>query len=559
MVFSTTCRIQHVEEDTMGRTTTQQINRRRWATLAVLCMSLLVVVVDNTIVNVALPTLVRELHASTTSLQWVVDGYTLAMAGLLLTLGSLGDRIGRQRTLAGGLIVFGVGSVLAATAGSAGELIGFRVLMGVGAAAIMPATLSILTNVFTDAAERAKAIALWSAVAGLGIAIGPTLGGWLLERFAWGSIFLVNVPVVAVALVAGRFLVPPSADEHPGRLDPVGAILSVAALVALVYAIIEAPTNGWASPITVGLGALGIATLGMWVAWEGHSTHPMVDLRIFRNARFSAASLAVTMVFLGLLGWLFLFTQQLQFVLGYTTLEAGVRALPFALTLGVVAPLAAPLAARLGTKAVVTAGLTVMAGGFAMMSTSTVHTHYLFLMIASLVLAGGMGLAMAPATDSIMGSLPPAQAGVGSAVNDTTRELGGALGVAIIGSVASSLFASHLHPALVHLPAPYAAEAKTSVGAAVTIGQHLPGPAGRLLVDSARSAFISGADHAVIVAVAAALLGAVAAALFLPARAAVPDPDTVTAERLAQADIDAFSQAPEAAPVPVAVDELSLV
>ncbi|HSS10546.1 MAG TPA: DHA2 family efflux MFS transporter permease subunit, partial [Acidimicrobiales bacterium] len=365
--------------------TPDQIQARRWVTLAVLCLSLLVVVVDNTIVNVALPTLVRQLHASTTALQWVVDAYTLAMAGLLLSLGSLGDRIGRHRTLAGGLLVFGLGSVLAAASGSASQLIACRVLMGIGAAAIMPATLSILTNVFTDAAERARAIALWSAVAGLGIAIGPTLGGWLLEHFSWGSIFLVNVPIVAIALIAGRLVVPPSANDHAAALDLPGALLSIAGLVAIVYAVIEAPSNGWLSATTVGIGALGATIIAAWVIWELRSTHPMVDLRIFRNARFSAASFAVTMIFLGLFGWLFLFTQQLQFVLGYNTLQAGVRALPFALTIGMVAPAAAQLAARIGTKVVVASGLAVMAGGFGLMSASTVHTRYPFLLVASVI------------------------------------------------------------------------------------------------------------------------------------------------------------------------------
>jgi EmrB/QacA subfamily drug resistance transporter len=499
--------------------TPQQIHNRRWATLAVLCLSLLVVVVDNTIVNVALPTLVRHLHASTTSLQWVVDAYTLTMAGLLLTLGSLGDRIGRHRMLAGGLLVFGIGSALAATSTTPGELIGWRVLMGIGAAAIMPATLSILTNVFTEPAERAGAIALWSAVAGLAVAIGPTLGGWLLENFTWGSIFVVNVPIVVIALVAGRLVVPPSADARPRALDPMGAVLSMVGLIALVYAIIEAPTNGWLSAATLGYAGLGLATLAGWVLWELRSSHPMVDLRIFTNARFSAASFAVTMIFFGLFGWLFLFTQQLQFVLGYDALQAGVRALPFAVTMGIVSPAAARLAARFGTKAVVAGGLAIMAGGFLLVSASTVHTRYPYLMVASVIVAAGMALAMAPATESIMGSLPPAQAGVGSAVNDTTREVGGALGVAIIGSVASSLFAGRLHAFLTHVPAHSAAEAKASVGAAVAVGSHTPGPAGQALVDAARLAFVSGTDRAVLVAAAAALIGSLVAIRFLPARA----------------------------------------
>jgi EmrB/QacA subfamily drug resistance transporter len=504
----------------MRTLTPDQVHARRWATLSVLCLSLLVVVVDNSIVNVALPTLARQLHASTPDLQWVVDAYTLAMAGLLLTLGSLGDRIGRHRTLAGGLLVFGVGSALAARAGSADQLISYRVLMGIGAAAIMPATLSILTNVFTEQRERAKAIAMWSAVTGLGVAIGPTLGGWLLEHFSWGSIFMVNLPIVAVALAAGRLLVPASANPRPSALDPVGALLSIGGLVAVVYAIIEAPANGWLSFTTIGTGTVGVAIMAAWVAWELRSSHPMVDLRIFRNARFSAASFAVTTIFLALFGWLFVFTQQLQFVLGYDPLQAGLRALPFAVTIGVISQPAAKLAAKIGTKVVVAGGLALMGAGLGLLATSTTGTGYLFLMLASVVVAAGMGLAMAPATESIMGSLPLAQAGVGSAVNDTTRSLGGALGVAIIGSVASSVYASHLRPVLAHLPARFAAEARTSVGAAVSISQHAPGSAGHLLAAAARQAFIAGGDEAVLVAVAAALIGSVAAALFLPARAA---------------------------------------
>ncbi|MBV9659544.1 MAG: MFS transporter [Acidimicrobiales bacterium] len=497
----------------------EQIQARRWATLGVLCLSLLVIVVDSSIVNVALPTLVRELHASTASLQWVTDAYTLAMAGLLLSLGSLGDRIGRHRTLAGGLVVFGIGSALAGLSGSAGELIASRVVMGIGAAAIMPATLSILTNVFTGS-ERAKAIAIWSAFSGLGVAIGPTLGGWLLEHFSWGSIFTVNLPIVAAALIAGYLVVPPSKNPRPQALDPVGLFSSVVGVVAVVYAIIEAPSQGWTSARTLGVALAGLAVLAGWVVFELRSSHPMVDLRVFRNARFSAASFSVTMIFLALFGWLFLFTQQMQFVLGYDTLQAGLRALPFAIAIGAVSQPAAKLAARIGTKAVVTAGLTLMAVGFGLMAASTVHTGYSFLLPASVVIAAGMGLAMAPATESIMGALPPAQAGVGSAVNDTTRSLGGALGVAVMGSVAASVFTSHIRPALTQLPADLATQAKSSVGAAVTVGQHAPSGVGTHLVAAAREAFVAGSNEAMIVAMVAAALGALVAARFLPARPA---------------------------------------
>jgi EmrB/QacA subfamily drug resistance transporter len=519
-VLYMSCQLQHVKEDPMRTMTPQQIQARRWATLGVLCLSLLLIVVDASIVNVALPTLVRRLHASTTSLQWVTDAYTLAMAGLLLSLGSLGDRIGRQRTLAGGLIVFGVGSALAGLATSAGTLIAFRVVMGIGAAAIMPATLSILTNVFTVQAERAKAIAIWSAVSGLGVAIGPTLGGWLLEHFSWGSIFTVNLPIVAVALIGGRLVVPPSKNPDPKPLDPIGLLTSIVGVVALVYAIIEAPTYGWLSARTLSVAVAGVAIIAAWVVFELRSSHPMVDLRVFRNARFSAASFSVTMIFLALFGWLFLFTQQMQFVLGYNALQAGARALPFAVAIGAVSQPAAKLAARIGTRTVVASGLAIMAAGFGLMATSTAHTGYTFLLVASVVIAAGMGLAMAPATESIMGALPPAQAGVGSAVNDTTRSLGGALGVAVMGSVASSVFAGQIRSALGGIPASLTAQVKGSVGAAVTIGQHAPGSTGHNLVDAARHAFITGSDQAMLIALGAALLGSLVAARFLPARPA---------------------------------------
>jgi EmrB/QacA subfamily drug resistance transporter len=503
----------------MQALTSHQIRSRRFVILAVLCLSLLVVVVDGSIVNVAIPTLVRSLHASTASIQWVTDAYTLAMAGLLLPLGSLGDRLGRHRTLAGGLAVFGAGSALAGLAGSAEALIACRGIMGIGAAAIMPATLSILTNVFTDAAERARAIAAWSAVAGLGVAIGPTLGGWLLEHFAWGSIFLVNLPIVAVALAAGRLVVPASRSARPTKLDPAGAALSAAGVTAVVYAIIAAPARGWGSPATIGMATLGAVLLAVWAVVELRSTHPMIDLRIFANARFSAASFAMTMIFFALFGWLFLFTQQMQFVLGYNALQAGLRSLPFALTIGVLAQPAAKLATRFGTKLVVTAGLTVMAGGLALMATATARSGYPFLLTASVIIAAGMGLAMAPATESIMGALPRAQAGVGSAVNDTARNLGGALGVAILGSLASSAFAAQLHPVLAQAPTRHASQAPASIGAAVTAGQHIPGPIGHHLIEAARQAYVIGADHALIAAIAAAVAGAIVAARYLPARA----------------------------------------
>src|SRR3954452_2397486 len=443
---------------------------RRWWTLAVLAISLLVITVDGTIVNTALPTLARDLDASTSQLQWIVDAYTLVFAGLLLVAGSLGDRFGRQRALAGGLVVFAVGSLAAALSGSASELIASRSLMGAGAALIMPATLSILTDVFQDRAERTKAIGIWAGVSGLGVAIGPTLGGFLLEHFEWGSGFLVTLPIVAIALVGGRRFVPVSRAAAPPRLDPIGALLSMAGLAALTYGLIEAPSNGWTSGATIGFLGASVALLGGFAWWELRGTgHPMVELGLFRNMRFTAASVSVTIVFFSLFGSLFLLTQILQNVLGYSTLEAGAGALPFALAMGAVSPLAAGMARRTGTKLPVAVGLLLMAAGLGVMSTAGTGTTYLHLMFATVLMGIGMGLAMAPATDSIMGALPAEKAGVGSAINDTVRNVGGVLGVAVIGSVATSAFASRMADATAGLPSQAADTANGSITGALQV------------------------------------------------------------------------------------------
>ena len=320
---------------------TDRAYARRWYTLGVLCLSLLVIVVDTTIVNVALPTFARDLHASSSGLQWIVDAYTLTFAALLLLAGAIADRYGRQRALAGGLAVFAAGSLAAAFTQTTTELIAARAVMGVGGAFIMPATLSIITAVFTDHAERTKAIGLWSAVSGLGVAIGPVAGGWLLDHFSWDSIFLVNLPIVVIALVAGYWLVPASRAAGAGRLDLAGAALSVAAFTGLTYTLIEAPYNGWLSARTLGLGALSIALLALFVAWEARAEHPMLPLRLFRNPRFTGAGLSITVLFFALSGVVFLSSQIYQFVLGYSPLAAGVRALPSAAALVVFSPVGA--------------------------------------------------------------------------------------------------------------------------------------------------------------------------------------------------------------------------
>ncbi|HEX2039948.1 MAG TPA: MFS transporter [Acidimicrobiales bacterium] len=484
---------------------------KRWWVLGVLCFSLLLIVVDNTIVNVALPTIQRELNATTNELQWIVDAYILVFAGLLLTGGTLGDKFGRKGALALGLVVMGGASGLSALADGAGQLIATRAVMGVGAALVMPATLSILTNVFEDPVERGRAIAIWAGTAGMAVAIGPVTGGWLLEQFWWGSVFFVNLPVVVVALVAGARLIPTSRDPHNPRLDVVGALLSVVALVTLVWGIIEAPDKGWLSAPTLAAFAVAAVVLVAFLWWERRVEEPMLDIGLFRNARFSAASAAITLTFFAMFGSFFLMTQYMQFVLGYTALEAGVRMTPMAAVMMVFAPTSARLVEKVGTKAVVGAGMAIAGVGLGLTSLLTPDSTYLNLLGTMVVMSTGMALTMAPATESIMGSLPPAKAGVGSAVNDTTREVGGALGVAVLGSVMSSVYTSTMPDGL-------PAAARESIGAAMAIAGQAGEAPGRVLAAAASNAFVDGIGVALLIGAGIAGLGSVITWVFLPAR-----------------------------------------
>jgi EmrB/QacA subfamily drug resistance transporter len=500
----------------------ETIHRRRWWTLGVMALSLLVIGLDNTILNVALPTLVRELGASASQLQWMVDAYILVFAGLLLTMGAIGDRFGRKRALSIGLLLFGLGSLGAAFSGSANMLIATRAAMGIGGALIMPSTLSIITNVFSGA-ERGRAIAAWAAVSGLGIIGGPVLGGWLLEHFWWGSVFLVNVPIVLVAVLAGYFLVPESKDPNATPLDPVGAGLSIAGLSALVYAIIEAPANGWTDPLILAAFAIAAVLLGWMVWWELRTPHPMLQMSFFRNPRFSAASASITLVFFAMFGTVFLIAQYLQFVLGFSPFEAGLRVMPVA-TLIVAAPLSARLTEKVGSKIVVTTGLVIVAIALTVISGVEVDGGYGRVALALSIMGFGMGMTMAPATDSIMGSLPLAKAGVGSAMNDTTRQVGGALGVAVLGSVLASTYSAAMTPLVTALPPPAAELALDSVGGAARVAAEI-GEAGAALVRAAASAFVDGMGNAALVAAGVALAGAMVAAVFLPARPDDPHAD----------------------------------
>jgi EmrB/QacA subfamily drug resistance transporter len=500
------------------------VHQRRWLTLTVLCLSLFVIVVDNTIVNVALPTLVRDLGTTTSQLQWVVDSYTLVFAGLLLVAGSLGDRFGRKGALNVGLVIFAVASATAAFSGSVGALIASRAVMGVGAALIMPATLSILTNVFTDVRERAIAIALWSAVAGIAVALGPVTGGFLLEHFWWGSVFIVNVPIVILAIVAGRAFVPTSKDPTTPRIDFVGAALSVVGLSTLVWSIIEAPEQGWTSNLVLGGFATAAVVLLAFGWWELRTNEPMLDLRLFSNPRFSAASASITLIAFALFGFIFMATQYLQFILGYSALSAGVHTLPFAAAVMVTAPMSSKLVDRFGTKRVVAFGLLSFSAGMLVAAGTSMGSGYGRVVLTMLLLGGGMGLAQAPATESIMGALPREKAGVGSAVNDTTRELGGALGVAIIGSILSSLYDGRITDRVGgRLPEPALDAAKDSVGGALAVAQQVGGEPGNALAAAAREAFVHGMTRASLVTAAFAFVGALVALRWLPARAATEE------------------------------------
>jgi EmrB/QacA subfamily drug resistance transporter len=511
--------------------------RRRWLTLTVLCISLMVIGLDNTILTVALPTLSHAknaggLGASGSALQWIVDAYTLVFAGLLLTMGSLGDRFGRYKFLTVGLAVFGTGSVLSAFAPSAGVLIATRALMGIGGACIMPGTLSILSNVFRNSNERARAIGVWAGVSALGVGIGPVAGGALLTHFWWGSVFLVNVPIVIVALVLGYFFVPDSSDRTTPRLDPVGAGLSIVSLGVLLWAIIEAPSHGWTSPEILIAFVAGAILLAGFFMWELKSSSPMLDLHFFQNPRFSAASAAIMLVFLALFGTIFLLTQYLQSVLGYSTLKAGAILIPQSAALMTFAFMSPRFVARVGNKIVVAVGLllvTVSLLGFVTLDVGSSATHVI---LVTIIMGIGMGNVMSPATESIMGSLPREKAGVGSAMNDTTRQVGGAVGVAVLGSILSSQYGPDLASRLRgKVPVPLVSAARDSVGRAVDVVSQPPGARYRTqILAAAHQSFISGMHLAAVVAALIVLLAVAGVIAWLPARAIDRSEDALAPE-----------------------------
>lgn len=506
------------------------VHRRRWVILSVLMLSLLIVVLDNSILNIAMKTIAMPapagLGATQSELEWAINAYTLVFAGLLFTSGLLGDRLGRKKVLLFGLAVFGAGSVLAAFAASPVQLIAFRALMGLGGAFVMPATLAVLMNVF-EREEQPKAIGVWAGGVGLAIAVGPIAGGLLLDRFWWGSVFLINVPIVLVTLVAMAFLVPDSRDPAPGRLDPVGVALSVVGLVLLVYGIIKGgQLADFTDPEVIGTVLGGLAVLAVFVVHQKRSDHPSIDIGYFRNPAFSAAVAAIALVFFALMGVTFFIVFYVQSVRGYTPLESGLLILPLAAAQLIFAPRARHVVDRFGARAVCTAGMLTVAVTMAGLLLLDVSTPMWLMEVIFFLQGTGMAHIMPPVTVSIMQSLPREKAGSGSALNNTFRQVGGTLGVAVLGSVLSTTYRDSIKDALnsvPDLPGPVRHAAGESIEATLGVAARL-GPAGRPLVTAAQDAFVHAMHLTALASSGIALVGAVVVAVFLPGRPATAAP-----------------------------------
>ncbi|MGH8794641.1 MAG: MFS transporter [Stackebrandtia sp.] len=520
-----------VGQEAIGVQTPSRGHPRRWFILSVLVLSLIVVVLDNTILNVAMKTIADPVHglgASQSQLAWSVNSYTLVFAGLLFTFGVLGDRIGRKRMLLGGLLLFGLTSALSAYAQDPTQLILARAGMGVGAAAIMPATLAILTNVF-DPRDRAKAIGIWSGAVGIGVAIGPVVGGTLLEHFWWGSVFLVNVPVVAAALLAIWLVAPESRNPLNVKLDFVGVVLSIVGLVALTYGIIEGGDSAdWSRPLVWGSILLGVVVLVAFVLYERSISHPALDVRLFKERRFASASAAIAVVFFAGMGLFFFMTFYLQIVQDLSPLETGLMFLPFAVSMSIFSPLSASLVKRFGPRAVAVVGMSAVTFVFSGYLLLDADSPLWNVVLMFLVQGAGMSLVMPPAMETIMASLPREKAGVGSAVGNTLRQVGGSLGIAVLGSLLSQLYRSDVtgkleSSGLPGLDVDTAAESIASTYGAV----QSYGGAGAAVLDSATDSFIAAMHTTAIVSALVGVAGVVLVAVLFPRKeAAAPEPDT---------------------------------
>ncbi|MCL6292638.1 DHA2 family efflux MFS transporter permease subunit [Streptomyces sp. 43Y-GA-1] len=472
---------------------------QRWLILGVICLAQLTVLLDNTVLNVAIPSLTTELNASTADVQWMINSYSLVQAGLLLTAGSSADRYGRKKMLMVGLALFGVGSLVAGLAQSSGQLIAARAGMGIGGALLLTTTLAVVVQIF-DETERVKAIGIWSTVASLGFAAGPLFGGFVLDHFWWGAIFLINIPVALIGLIAVARLVPESRIVQGDRPDLLGALLSTIGMTAVVFAIISGPEHGWASGRVLLTAFIGVAVLAGFVLWELRIPYPMLDMHFFRNQKFVGAVAGALLVAFGMTGSLFLLTQHLQFVLGYGPLEAGLRTAPMALTVVVLnlAGLGARMVRKAGTPAVIAAGMSCLAAGLAAIALLGRH-GYGGMLLGLLVMGVGIALAMPAMANAIMSAIPPEKAGVGAGVNGTLAEFGNGLGVAVLGAVLNARF-SALVPAAV---------GATSLPAALAAAD---GPAAR---EQIKDAFSSGLEVSQLAGAVAVLAGGLLAAFLL--------------------------------------------
>ncbi|MCB9436058.1 MAG: MFS transporter [Anaerolineales bacterium] len=514
--------------------------KNRWWGLFFICVSLLVIAIDNTILNVALPSISRDLEASASDLQWIIDAYALVFAALLLTMGTLGDRFGRKPALQIGLAWFAVGSLAAALSSSTEMLIGSRAFLGAGAAIIMPATLSLITSTFPPH-ERSQAIAMWAAVFGLGVGIGPVAGGWLIERYEWNAVFFVNLPVIVFALIGGQMLLTNSKDEAAPQIDIPGVLLSIPGLFALVYGIIKAGETSWTDGTVIASFAVSAILLGIFAIWESRSKNAMLPLELFRNMSFTGANTAVALVMFSMFGSVFFLSQYFQSVHGYSPFDAGLRVVPMAFVLTIAAALSAQVAKRIGTKYTVALGIFIAGMGMLFMSQMyDVETPYSTILLGMAILGAGMGTAMSPATDSIMGSVPPSKAGVGSAMNDTTRELGGAMGVAVLGTVMNTAYLNGVDGlgAQFQLPSTAVEAIESSIQGAHAVAEGFaasgaPGAAqvSQAIIDAANQAFVSGMSEAMFVA-SLVMVGASILVLFiLPNRVRSYDEMSVEAEQ----------------------------
>jgi EmrB/QacA subfamily drug resistance transporter len=513
------------------------IHRRRWLILSVLIISLTAIVLDNTVLNIALKTIAEPrtgLGASQSQLEWAINSYTLVFAGLLFTFGVIGDRVGRRRMLIIGMGLFGLSSLVSSYAQTPDQLIWARAAMGLGGAAVMPQTLSIITNVF-DPKERPRAIGIWASAVGVAIAIGPIAGGLLLDHFWWGSVFLINVPLTAIGVAAIVAFVPESRSPSPGRVDYAGVLLSIAGLVLIVYGIIHGgDTGSWLRGDVLGPLAGGLVALTAFGWHEARSDHPSLDVRLFRDPRLSSAAAAISLVFFAMGGVYFFISFYTQNVLGYSPLHAGLLTIPLAVGQLLFATRSARLVRRFGARAVCATGLAVMAvalAGYHLLGTSTPAW---VLLVTFLVQGCGMGLVMPAATEGVMSVVPRERGGAASAITNTSRQVAVALGVAVLGSVLAQAYRARLQPYLGVLPASARHGATVSIAQAQVVAAHL-GPAGTRLLAAASASFVAAMHVTALISVAIAVAGAVMIAIWMPGRRTIAPADAAPAAGLADA------------------------